>query len=237
VLVAAISCEGELSLQGSADADVVAHDDGAVEADVGRETPREAEAGDEVDAGVDADARPDADVEAEADVMSEADAAIDAATDVAACDDAWRDPTTGYLWEHPPSDATMNWDAAVVYCDGLTLCGYGAGSWHLPDIDELRTLIRGCPNTETGGACGVTDSCLSCWSDACGMCPVLGGPAPEGCAWDVALGPGCLWYVFWSSSSCAGSASCAWGANFYSGNVGTGDKSDTGSARCVHRDS
>jgi hypothetical protein len=239
VLVAAISCEGGLSLQGSADADVVAQDDGIVESDAGRETSREAEAGDEVDSGLDADGRPDADTEAEADVMSEADAAVDAATDVPACDGAWLDPITGYLWEDPPSDAPQTWDDAVVYCNGLTLCGYPAESWHLPNLDELRSLIRGCPATMTGGACELTDACpgLSCWDDPCGGCLEWGGPGYDGTYWDPAVGGAGTWDWFYWSSTLSEPASAAWGVGSYDGGVLDRPKTSPVYFRCVHRDS
>ena len=164
-----------------------------------------------------------------------ADADADADGDAGACDGAWLDPTTGYLWENPPPVAQMNWDDAVTYCNGLALCGYGPGSWHLPTVSELRTLIRGCPATESGGWCGVTDSCLSdsCEWEPCVGCGYLSGPGPGGCYWDSALGGWCSWY--WSSSSSAGGASYAWTVYFNYGYVGYYDETYTDSVRCVRR--
>ena len=60
---------------------------------------------------------------------------------------------------------------AVNYCKNLSEGGHK--DWRLPTIDELRTLIQNCPNTETDGACNVTDSCLSqneCKNRACNGC-------------------------------------------------------------------
>ena len=200
----------------------------------------------DVDVRVDADAASDegGDVDvvrdaADADGDADADAydAGDADGDVTACDGAWLDPTTGYLWENPPSDTMRNWDDAMSYCNGLSLCGYPAGSWHLPTISELRSFIRGCPGTVTGGACGVTDSCLdsSCWSSAaCNRCSWLGGPDSDGCYWDSTVGGDCYWY--WSSSSYAESTFLAWVVNFTGGSVNGLGKTVPLDVRCVRRE-
>ena len=144
----------------------------------------------------------------------------------------WYDDTTGYLWEDPPMGGYLTWNDAIAYCAGLSLAGFGPGEWELPSISTLRTLIRGCPDTEDGGACGVTDACLeeSCWHD-CEGCDGGGGPGAEGCYWDPALEGGCEWY--WSSSSYAGSPSCAWAVYFTSGYVPSDDKANVYAARCV----
>ena len=62
------------------------------------------------------------------------------------------------------SNSSMTWNEAINYCENL--------GGRLPTISELRTLVQNCPATETGGECGVTDSCLStdCRSGLCSGC-------------------------------------------------------------------
>lgn len=75
------------------------------------------------------------------------------------------------IWS-PRSVQTVVYEEALEYCNNLTDCGFS--DWHLPNIDELRTLIKNCPATETGGSCNVTDNCLSfsdCYSEQeCSSC-------------------------------------------------------------------
>lgn len=49
----------------------------------------------------------------------------------------------------------MDWHKAASYCNNLTECGYS--DWRMPTIDELRTLIQNCPQTESGGECQVSE--------------------------------------------------------------------------------
>jgi hypothetical protein len=177
----------------------------------------------------------------DADVIHDGDGEADLGADVdvggtGACDGTWLDPTTGYLWQNPPPDSWAYWRDALAYCNGLTLCEYPPGSWHLPTIDELRTLVRGCLGTMTGGACGVADSCLdtSCGSDpTCAGCDFMDGPGFEGCYWGGSVLGGCYWE--WSSSHVDG-ASAAWGVCFHSGYVSYDDDDHTHGhyVRCVH---
>ncbi len=130
----------------------------------------------------------------------------------------------GNMWS-PEASSIMDWSDAIDYCNNLTACGYS--DWHLPTISELRTLIKNCSGTVTGGSCGVTDSCLSwdeCRNDAC-----------SGCGYDSdgkysklgATGE------FWSSSTRSGNPNSAWFVSFREGSVLYVYKSYNYYVRCV----
>jgi len=151
-----------------------------------------------------------------------------------ATSDTWTDSTSGLTWQVTPSDI-MSWDDAIAYCDNLSL---GDGGWHLPTISELRTLIRGCDATETGGSCGVTDSCLDsdCRDDSCYSCDYGDGPN-NGCFGPSELPGECDCY--WSSSPVAEPDHyAAWAVDFKYGYVYENyypDDTDSyySAARCV----
>ena len=61
----------------------------------------------------------------------------------------------------------MDWEAAVSYCNDLSEGGFD--DWHLPTINELRTLVQNCDTTALGGACKIDDpNCLyaDCYTDS-----------------------------------------------------------------------
>jgi len=121
----------------------------------------------------------------------------------------------GINWSDSASN-TMNFGDAKVYCE--TLGG------RLPTIGELRALIKNCPVTITGGACKVTDDCLSytaCWSEVCMGCDVGG-------SYSVFNDKG--W--FWSGSNALDS-SYSWRINFDDGNLGAYNPDTALSVRCV----
>lgn len=93
--------------------------------------------------------------------------------------ETWTDPATGLTWESARVIREMNWDYAQTFCQKQSLGGYT--DWRLPNIDELRTLVRGCPAAETGGACGITDSCntLDPCGTGCTGCESNVGPGPD----------------------------------------------------------
>jgi hypothetical protein len=144
----------------------------------------------------------------------------------------WCDGTSGLCWQDPPRGDPIPWYSAVDYCHTLDLGGHGPGSWRMPTISELRSLIRGCPENMTGGRCGVTDSCLDmiCY-DGCTACPVLGGPGTDGAYWPAGVSGPVSWY--WSSSSLADSSSVAFYVYFNHGYVGYAAKTNPCYVRCV----
>ena len=113
-----------------------------------------------------------------------------------ACDyyTIWCDDTTGLCWQSPQKDA-YNYDDigvisqdAVRYCEDLVIDGYD--DWRLPNIDELRSLIRGNPDTMTGGDCPITEgSGLDDYDNATcrGATEHHQGPGPGGCYWPAEL--------------------------------------------------
>ncbi|MBI5490779.1 MAG: DUF1566 domain-containing protein [Deltaproteobacteria bacterium] len=149
-----------------------------------------------------------------------------------ACEGGYFDAAANLCWENPPrvgyAYGGMSWDDAVTYCDALSLGGYGPGSWHLPTVSELRSLLRGCPSTETGGACGVTDACLdvtACSSDACWAgCDIFGGPGPRAAYWPPGVTGDVEFYdarFYWSSSPATGWGEPAvWAVAFDTADVG-----------------
>ena len=80
------------------------------------------------------------------------------------------DRKTGLVWSRL-SDQPMDYKHAIYYCEDFVDHGYDFTDWRLPNIDELRTLIKNCQNTEKGGACKVSDKaeCLGgvCYNEEC----------------------------------------------------------------------
>jgi hypothetical protein len=141
------------------------------------------------------------------------------------------DPVTNLEWQRTPTGGNMDWESAVTRCQNLNLDGTG---WRLPSIDELRSLLRGCPATESGGACGTTDDCLSrdtCMTPACVGCEPDAGPA-GGCYWPEELGGSCEPF-YWSSSNLEDDPNGAWYVIYSYGHVCFRSKDFFGPVRCV----
>jgi len=106
----------------------------------------------------------------------------------------WTDPDSGLMWQKEYYPKNKNWYDAWAYCD--LNYHHGFFDWRMPTISELRSLIRGCPDTETGGSCGITDECTSydaCYDESCKSCELA-----ETCYWPDDLGEDCG--SFWSAS-------------------------------------
>ena len=193
--------------------------------DFGRDASAESDAI-EVSPADDAVADIDVDVEDTADVVAE--------VDEATCP-GWNDPAMHLCWQDPPEEELRNWYNAVAHCTGLVLGGLDG--WHLPTINELRSFIRGCPDTEIGGRCHVTDACLMwhCWNEAdCGGCSETDdgrGPGSGGAYWPPEASGTPYWY--WSSSSYYSRDWEAWVVYFPRGYVDRFEKELTFRVRCV----
>ena len=74
-------------------------------------------------------------------------------------------------WSSVAADP-MTWEEAQNYCSNLAENNHS--DWHLPNIDELRTLIQNCDKTKAGGRCRISENrqCLNekCWSKDCNGC-------------------------------------------------------------------
>lgn len=94
----------------------------------------------------------------------------------------------GLIWEHMPPNEYLLQGEAYAYCDSLVLAGYD--DWHLPTLNELRSLIVGCEATEPDGSCGLTDECAenSCGGDNCNGCTPLPADNSEGMYYNSELG-------------------------------------------------
>jgi len=121
------------------------------------------------------------------------------------------------LWSDRSAN-TMNWDDAVKYCTDLK------GS--LPTVDELRSLIENCSDTETGGECVVSSEGISIDSiDEC-----------NGCEWNDSGKYSSLKdvHVFWSSTQKEESDSIVFIVEFFNAAIKLTDKSALGAhVRCV----
>lgn len=155
----------------------------------------------------------------------------DAGQDAGVVESVWADSSSGLTWQNPATYDEFTYDKATEYCNGLSWTGYDG--WRLPTISELRSLIRGCLDTQTGGACGVTDSCLeqSCEGQGCSGCGYLQGPGEGACYWDAALRGPCA--LYWSSSSYTDDTAYTWVVFYSLGLVNYYGKTKTSNVRCV----
>ena len=134
----------------------------------------------------------------------------------------WSDDTYDeeLIWQNPPAAVVMTQKEAEDHCSGLLLDGLT--DWRLPNIGELRSLIRGCSASEWGSAvCDVQEGgCLdwSCSDDglACGYCTAGAGPS-DGCYWPGQVYGDCSYY--WSSSPTEDPGDYFWSIDFNHGSV------------------
>jgi hypothetical protein len=140
------------------------------------------------------------------------------------------DPVSSLIWQNPPIYDTLPWMEAMDYCNDLEWQGFD--DWRLPDVDELQTLLRGCPGAEL---CGVDDpQCLeSSCNDGpdCAGCSEDLGPAAEGCYWDSGLDGWCERY--WASSPSTPGFYRYWMVDFVRARPTSDDQYVANGVRCI----
>ncbi len=184
---------------------------------------------DDVDDDADDDLDDDVDDDADDDLNDDVDDDVD---DDDTSGDTWTDSTSGLIWQNGDA-CNMNWGEAKSHCENLIWSD--VSDWRLPTLSELRSLIRGCGHTVTGGDCGVTDECLaymSCWNPPCQGCGFLSGPGLGGRYCPAELS-GTGW-IYWSSSQVEENPSTAWRIHFNDSLISYNDIDYSYCARCVH---
>lgn len=150
-----------------------------------------------------------------------------------------KDSTSGLIWSKK-AENTMAWQDAKNYCIRYTEGGFS--SWHLPNIDELKTLLINADKILTECDLSETNNCLSmsnCWS--CETCMETGTAATSGntCSnWGTSYSDGRYskfketgW--FWSSSTQSANSNNAFGISFNVGGISDYARSYDHDVRCV----
>ena len=124
------------------------------------------------------------------------------------------------------------WNDAVAYCENLNFSSHT--NWTLPGINLLRSLIVGCPATQSDGSCKVIDGCgtgCSGAEDVCkDGCALNEGPSND-CYMDSVFDGKCD--AYWSSSVDASNTSRAWRLHFDHGSMYPDQKYGEYQVRCV----
>ena len=119
------------------------------------------------------------------------------------------------------SEEMYEWEDAIKYCEKM--------GGRMPTVSEVRTLLKNCPDSETGGKCKVTDDCLSeskCWDkQKCGGCEYDKDSGKYSVFGDIG--------VFKTISENIDDPDTAFSVSFLSGTIRPGRKNLKGSVLCV----
>ena len=152
------------------------------------------------------------------------------------------DSATKLIWSSATSQ-NKKWAEAENRCSELEEGGFK--NWRMPTISELRTLVRNCQKTATGGLCKVTDECTASYSSANPQCynidlctSTTNAIGIERCGDQTdgsysLLGDASVY--LWSSSEPDEDHDKAWYIYFKNTNILNQKKTLTGQVRCVRR--
>ena len=129
------------------------------------------------------------------------------------------------------SDDDISWRKAFDYCENLEKNGHT--DWRLPNIDELRMIIKNCPATESGGSCKASEE-KGCLSEECS----------ESCSCEMKEENGGYYSrlgdssALWSNTSDPASPDNAWIVDFNSAGIESFSKTMyfISNIRCVRQD-
>lgn len=148
-----------------------------------------------------------------------------------------KDSSSTLVWS-ARSAYYKTWSEAKEYCENLEEGGYPKGTWQLPTINDLRTIIVKCTYNMPEGSCGVRDDCvisgcydnLTCNNTNHSECKADNN-SNNGCGSHSKL---CETGTLWSSSA-KDNNSNAWIVKFSEGNIGytSTDNNTTRPVRCV----
>lgn len=153
------------------------------------------------------------------------------------------DSATKLIWSSATSQ-NKKWAEAENHCSELEEGGFK--NWRMPTISELRTLVRNCQKTATGGLCKVTDECTASYSSANPQCynidlctSTTNAIGIERCGDQTdgsysLLGDASVY--LWSSSEPDEDHDKAWYIYFKNTNILNQKKTLTGIVRCVRKD-
>jgi len=159
------------------------------------------------------------------------------------CDGTVTDTKTGWIWEKSFQQVTTLPEALKACSDSRTA---GKNDWRVPTIDELRSLILGCPASAPTGACPVhalttctDETCRNASCDGCGngQGPVTNPLKPAShCYMDASFD----WYcnLFWSGTQVKAKVTGdkrSWYVTFYDARIDVPPTMPTSSSglRCV----
>ena len=141
----------------------------------------------------------------------------------------------------------LSYSDSVKFCEDLDYAGHN--DWRLPTIDELRGIVEGYSDLESGGRCKVSSKCLQMTCVIKGQkdgndtpcsnpeTETMQGNGPKGCYFDDVWGDFCGKY--WSSSAVQGAADMSFQLDFADPAiiaVTTSGMNSFGFARCVRKE-
>lgn len=153
--------------------------------------------------------------------------------------ETWEDEASGLMWTTKGAGAHVTQQGAQEHCKGLSLDGHS--DWQAPTVDELRTLIQGCPATAPGGKCKLTQACnqeTKCYAESACRCEYKKGPFDGGCyvSGELIRGETCGDTMLWSRTIDDSGGGCSYALSPSDGGITCFYKSTHNkSVRCVRK--